>query len=101
MRHVRCYRRVSQPTCAAASHRSHAWLAPAKFHCSIVCWGDNTHGALSVPDGFSSPALLAGGAMSTCAIDANDVVTCWGNRNPWNQAARTATATRTATPTQS
>src|SRR5262249_52786530 len=40
------------------------------------CWGDNSHGQLSLPAGRFKQ--LVAGYLSTCAIGDDDTLVCWG-----------------------
>ena len=82
------------PVLQIAAGRDHACATTQPFR-DILCWGNNTHGALG--DGTTEdrlgpvPALAAGGGRTilgaghgfTCATDpfGTDTVTCWGQND--------------------
>ena len=45
---------------------------------TVVCWGDNTDGQTTVPDGLTSVAQVTAGYFHTCALKADDSVWCTG-----------------------
>lgn len=44
---------------------------------SMLCWGDDTHGQLSVPPGAGFTAV-AGGVDFNCALGSVGTPSCWG-----------------------
>jgi len=45
---------------------------------SAQCWGDDSKGQSTVPEGLASVKSISAGHYHTCAIKADDSVQCWG-----------------------
>ncbi len=45
----------------------------------VQCWGSSARGVLNVPPGLTNVIDLHAGWGSTCALEANGTVSCWGN----------------------
>ncbi|MBV1919985.1 MAG: hypothetical protein KUG73_04835, partial [Pseudomonadales bacterium] len=52
----------------------------------VICWGDNDHRQIDVPNTLVNPSAINAGYSHTCALDDNGV-TCWGNRDYGKLAA--------------
>jgi alpha-tubulin suppressor-like RCC1 family protein len=44
----------------------------------ILCWGYDTHGQMTVPDGASGFVAVAAGMEHTCGLSDDGAVLCWG-----------------------
>mmetsp|Transcript_58717 Transcript_58717/g.49623 ORF Transcript_58717/g.49623 Transcript_58717/m.49623 type:complete len:142 (+) Transcript_58717:117-542(+) len=69
-------------------HRTASWVSTNRSHtCALkagelACWGSDSFGAVTLPQGLQGDRnvkAVISGLMSTCAIDAHNDLTCWGN----------------------
>jgi len=50
----------------------------------VQCWGGDSYGVSSGPNGLTNIKSIAAGGLETCVIKADDSVQCWA-RNEYGQ----------------